>query len=168
MSSRYYSVSEVNELLPRVREAFTLVMQLRSQLKPVYRRLEQADAAPDRSDFEIQLPGATPEVIRDRAAFKGMIEMLNEELATISELGGNVKDLDTGLVDWRALRHGEDILLCWRFGETEIGFWHDMETGFAGRRPVAELLGTEAAPTVATTPPPLPTTMLPPEQAPRK
>jgi hypothetical protein len=145
--SHYYSVNEVNALLPRVREAFTRVMQLRAALKPIYRRLELADAAPDRSDFEVLMPGAAPEVVRDRAAFKGMIEMLNDELAAIADLGGNVKDLDTGLVDWRALRHGEDILLCWRFGETEIGFWHEMETGFAGRRPVAELAGTEASPT---------------------
>jgi hypothetical protein len=151
MSSRYYSVPEVNAFLPRVREAFTRVMQLRAQLKPIYRRLEQVDAAPDRSDFEIDLPGAAPEVLRDRAAFKGMIEMLNDELGAIADLGGNVKDLDTGLVDWRALRYGEDILLCWRFGETEIAFWHDMEAGFAGRRPVAELVGTEAAPLAVAT-----------------
>ena len=153
MSARYYSVSEVNDLLPRVREAFTRVMQLRAQLKPIYKRLEQADAAPERSDFEIELPGAPIDVIRDRAAFKSMVEMLSEELAAVADLGGNVKDLDTGLVDWRALRHGEDILLCWRFGETEIGFWHEMETGFAGRRPIAELLGTEAAPLAAPTSP---------------
>ena len=146
MGSRYYSVPEVNALLPQVREAFTRVMQLRAQLKPIYRRLEMADAAPDRSDFDVMLPGASPDVLRDRGAFKGMIEMLNDELATIAELGGTVKDLDTGLVDWRALRHGEDILLCWRFGETEINYWHDMEAGFSGRRPVDELVGTEASP----------------------
>jgi hypothetical protein len=152
MGDRYYSVSEVNALLPRVRDAFTTVMHLRAQLKPIYRRLEQAGAAPDRSDFEVELPGAASEVISDRAAFKSMIEMLNEELSAISDLGGTVKDLDTGLVDWRALRHGEDILLCWRFGETEIAFWHDMDAGFAGRRPVTELVGTEAAPVLAGAP----------------
>src|SRR5262245_49465061 len=101
MSSRYYSVPEVNAVLPQVREAFTHVMQLRAQLKPIYRRLEMVGAAPDRSDFDIELPGAPAEVLRDRAAFKGMIEMLNDELNSIAEVGGNVKDLDTGLVDWR-------------------------------------------------------------------
>ena len=136
MGSRYYSVPEVNALLPQVREAFTNVMQLRAQLKPIYRRLERADAAPERSDFEIELPGAAPEVLRDRAAFKSMVEMLNEQLNAISELGGNVKDLDTGLVDWRALRHGEDILLCWRLGEAEIAFWHDTDAGYGGRQPL--------------------------------
>ncbi len=145
MSTRYYSVPEVNALLPRVREAFGRVLQLRAQLKPIYRRLELADAAPDRSDFEILVPGASREVTRDRAAFKSMIEMLNEELAAVADLGGTIKDLDTGLVDWLARRNGEEILLCWRFGETEIAFWHDLETGVAGRRPVAELIGTEAA-----------------------
>ena len=136
MSSRYYSVPEVNALLPQVREAFTNVMQLRAQLKPIYCRLEQAGAAPERSDFEIELPGATPEVLRDRAAFKSMVEMLNEALGSISELGGNVKDLDTGLVDFPARHNGEDVLLCWQLGEDEIAFWHGADEGFAGRKPL--------------------------------
>jgi hypothetical protein len=52
----------------------------------------------------------------------------------IHELGGQVKDAEQGLVDFPALRQGEEILLCWRVGEDEIGHWHGLEEGFAGRR----------------------------------
>jgi hypothetical protein len=48
--------------------------------------------------------------------------------------GAIVKDLDQGLVDFPALRDGEEILLCWRLGEDEVAHWHGLEEGFAGRK----------------------------------
>ena len=48
--------------------------------------------------------------------------------------GAIVKDIDEGLVDFPALRQGEEILLCWRLGEDEIAHWHSLEEGFAGRK----------------------------------
>jgi hypothetical protein len=54
----------------------------------------------------------------------------------IVELGVQVKDLDEGLVDFPAQHRGETVLLCWRLGEDEVGFWHSAEDGFAGRRPL--------------------------------
>ena len=50
--------------------------------------------------------------------------------------GAIVKDVDEGLVDFPALRHGEEILLCWRLGEDEVAYWHRLEEGFAGRKPL--------------------------------
>jgi hypothetical protein len=57
----------------------------------------------------------------------------------IHGLGAQVKDADEGLIDFPALRGAEEILLCWKLGEEEIAFWHDLEQGFAGRRPLDEL-----------------------------
>jgi hypothetical protein len=54
----------------------------------------------------------------------------------IEELGGQVKDLDRGLVDFPALHEGEEVLLCWELGEEEVAHWHGLEEGFAGRRPL--------------------------------
>ena len=51
-------------------------------------------------------------------------------------LGVLVKDLDRGLVDFPALRDGEEVLLCWQVGEGEIAYWHGLEEGFAGRKPL--------------------------------
>jgi hypothetical protein len=54
----------------------------------------------------------------------------------LEELGVVIKDLDAGLVDFPALRDGDDVLLCWRVGEPSVEFWHDLEEGFAGRKPI--------------------------------
>ena len=66
---------------------------------------------------------------------KGVAKCVNQ----IHGLGAQVKDADEGLVDFPTLREGEEVLLCWKLGEDEIAFWHGLEDGFSGRRPVAEL-----------------------------
>ena len=68
------------------------------------------------------------------------VEDRPSELAAIvdelQELGVQVKDLDSGLVDFPSSRDGEQVLLCWRLGEDEIAFWHGLDDGFAGRQPL--------------------------------
>jgi hypothetical protein len=54
----------------------------------------------------------------------------------IHERGAIVKSPDDGLVDFPAEREGEEILLCWRLGEAEVAYWHPLEEGFAGRKPI--------------------------------
>jgi hypothetical protein len=74
------------------------------------------------------------------AELREQLELRTTELAAIvdelHELGVQVKDLDSGLVDFPALRDGEQVLLCWRLGEDEVAFWHGLEDGFAGRQPL--------------------------------
>ena len=57
-------------------------------------------------------------------------------LDALTELGVQVKDADAGLLDFPAVREGEDVLLCWRLGEESVEWWHGLEEGFAGRRPI--------------------------------
>ena len=52
----------------------------------------------------------------------------------IHERGAIVKDLGTGLIDFPARLHGEEVLLCWRLGEDRVEHWHGLEEGFAGRK----------------------------------
>lgn len=54
----------------------------------------------------------------------------------IEKMGVLVKDLDRGLVDFPHLRGSREIFLCWMAGEKEIGYWHDLDSGFAGRQPL--------------------------------
>jgi hypothetical protein len=54
----------------------------------------------------------------------------------IHGLGAQVKDADEGLVDFPALRDDEEVLLCWKVGEDEVAFWHGVDEGFAGRKPL--------------------------------
>jgi hypothetical protein len=47
-----------------------------------------------------------------------------------------LKDADVGLLDFPALREGQEVLLCWRVGEDDVRYWHDHAEGFAGRKPI--------------------------------
>ena len=60
-----------------------------------------------------------------------------EALVRLDRIGVIVKDADRGLVDFPALREGgEEVLLCWQVGEDEVAYWHGLEEGFAGRKPL--------------------------------
>jgi hypothetical protein len=72
-----------------------------------------------------------------------LAEMIQSEADAISDCaeqinaaGAQVKSLEEGLLDFPAKRGEEDILLCWKLGEDEIGFWHGIDEGFAGRKPL--------------------------------
>jgi hypothetical protein len=59
---------------------------------------------------------------------------LQRLIKKLLESGVEVKDLDTGLVDFRSLRDGREVYLCWKFGEDQIKFWHELDSGFSGRQ----------------------------------
>jgi len=76
-----------------------------------------------------ELASATAEV-------DGVARRLAQLVDEITSHGAQVKDLDSGLIDFPARHHGETVLLCWQLGEDEIAWWHRVEDGFAGRRPL--------------------------------
>ncbi len=101
-----------------------------------------------RDEAEALLPKVVPyieDVQRRKQAFdRNPTEPLAAEIRalvrTIGEMGAEVKDLDRGLVDFPSVRRGREIYLCWKLGEGErISWWHELKTGFAGRRPIKEL-----------------------------
>ena len=77
----------------------------------------------------------------ERATRLGALtKQVQDGLAAVVKLGGMPKDLATGLVDFPFLLEGEEVNLCWRFGEKRIRFWHGLDEGFAGRKPIPEEL----------------------------
>jgi hypothetical protein len=64
-------------------------------------------------------------------------DRLHELLHRVQEMEIQVKDLTVGLVDFVALRDGREVYLCWKYGEDSIQYWHEIEAGFAGRRPIS-------------------------------
>jgi hypothetical protein len=80
----------------------------------------------------------TPGIRHAQAVFRGYYEALSDGLEEIRNMGGDVKDLDLGLVDFPGKRGNDDILLCWRLGEKRIEYWHTVEGGFANRRRLDE------------------------------
>ncbi len=129
---RHFTPEEANAALVEVRP---LVERL------VAHRRKHVEALARQEEMEGRIRGngggMPPAALADAAA---AVEREGRQLAKlvdeIAERGAEVKDLDEGLIDFPALREGETVLLCWRLGEDEIGFWHRIEDGFAGRRPL--------------------------------
>ncbi len=71
---------------------------------------------------------------RDAAALVRHQEAVVKTMEEFSSIGVQVKDLESGLVDFPCDLDGETVLLCWKRGEPKIEYWHTMEAGFAGRQ----------------------------------
>jgi hypothetical protein len=67
---------------------------------------------------------------------KRLTEEFDKLIAKINDLGCEIKDIEQGLVDFPALREGREVYLCWRLGEEEVAFWHELDAGFGGRQPL--------------------------------
>jgi hypothetical protein len=75
-------------------------------------------------------------VVRQRAEMDGHLERVRETLSEIDSIGVQVKDLDSGLLDFPFKLDDSVVLLCWRMGESSIEHWHTLDSGFKGRQPV--------------------------------
>ena len=128
MSARTFTPSEANSALERVRPLAERMVALRSRLTEL--EAEQREVvrviASNGSGYGVG-EARTPEFARAAAE-------LEDTLNRLSELGVEVKDAAAGLLDFPAVRGGEDVLLCWRTGEDAVEWWHPREEGFAGRR----------------------------------
>ena len=63
-------------------------------------------------------------------------EKLDALIHQIQDAGAQIKDINTGLLDFSALKNGREVYLCWQYGEDDIQYWHEVEAGFAGRQPI--------------------------------
>jgi hypothetical protein len=77
-------------------------------------------------------------VARRRAERDKVTQEAKDALAEIHSIGVQVKDLDIGLLDFPCAVEDDIVLLCWKYGEEKIGFWHGQQEGFKGRKPVDE------------------------------
>jgi hypothetical protein len=141
MAREHFTVGEVEALIPMLERIFVQVLQLRAGLRALGMKLDRAGVRVN-SDESPESDAGPPAVRQAKAVFRGLDEALSDELERIAALGGDVKDLETGLVDFPGTRNGEDILLCWKLGEKTLGFWHPVEGGFASRRPIDEQISS--------------------------
>jgi hypothetical protein len=121
---RHYSVAEANAALPWVVERL-------ERLREARRRLTDEEA---REALDESLPGnggGRP----GRVVSEGFLA-LRAALAELQAMEIVLRDLERGLVDFPALRDGEEVYLCWVEGEPEVAYWHRLDAGFAGRQPL--------------------------------
>ena len=78
---------------------------------------------------------------RRRAELDKSVQEATDTVSEIEEIGVQLKDLEQGLLDFPCVIDGKTVLLCWKLGEKEIGYWHAPEDGFAGRKPLDARFG---------------------------
>ena len=132
MAERHFTPDEANALLEQVRPLAESLVEHRRAF---------AAAAARRARLGSRISGNGGDF--DPGELRADAEQLEREAAAVARavgelegLGLLVKDLDRGLVDFPALREGEEVLLCWQVGEAEVAYWHGLEEGFAGRKPL--------------------------------
>ncbi len=97
---------------------------------------EGADKGPD--DAADSSPRAEQRR-RLRLRMQGVIDQMQAGVARIDELGVTLREIETGLIDFPALVNGRQVWLCWRLGDDDIAWWHELSDGFGGRKALAEL-----------------------------
>jgi hypothetical protein len=127
---RTFTPSEANTALAQVRPLAERMVEIRTRLGEL--EGEQREVvrvvAGNGSGYAVG-EARTPEFTRLAAALQECVDRL-------ITAGVQVKDTETGLLDFPTLRDGEEVLLCWRVGEDAVEFWHGTEEGFAGRKPI--------------------------------
>jgi len=122
---RYYTPDEANAALPQVRALVADMLAARQRI---------VDAQPELWPV---LEKAAGNGGSDKAsAVLADFEAVRQSVQALHELDIEIKDINTGLIDFLARRDGRDVYLCWRYDEPRVAFWHDLEAGFAGRQPL--------------------------------
>ena len=138
MKTKLFTVEEADKLLPQVRRLLREMRACRDRVE----KLEKEKAVEELSWLQPDgtvSPKAKDQLARLDAEQKQQASSFEKLLREMTLLGAQLKDLDDGLVDFLTPR-GEDLVyLCWKEGEDRISYWHDMQSGFAGRRPLEEL-----------------------------
>ncbi|PYT26041.1 MAG: hypothetical protein DMG57_23010 [Acidobacteria bacterium] len=130
---RRFTLREAESLLPEIEKSIRDAVSLKSQMDEVQSKLQSI------TQRVIMMGG----ILVDREAIYAQrllhdrnAERLKTTLESVQESGCIVKDLDIGLIDFPTLFRDREVYLCWKMGEPGIHFWHGVDEGFAGRKPI--------------------------------
>ena len=125
MQERIFTLSEAVALLPQLR---ALLEELTDEWNRIKSLNPQIQKARDKAQFD----GHSPYGVEYIEAVSHLMYVLQQ----VRDMGVLLKDVDRGLCDFPYMKNGRVVYLCWHLGEETIGYWHDVEAGFAGREPL--------------------------------
>ena len=120
---RYFTIKSANEALPGVIEKFNSLKKQKNEIIKAEQELQSSV-----SSFE--------EYMTKKQKLNSKMTKFYQLIEDLEATGVSLKGIDQGLLDFPSRRFDEDVWLCWKDGETEIKFWHDMNSGFNGRKPI--------------------------------
>ncbi|MBI2807430.1 MAG: DUF2203 domain-containing protein [Planctomycetes bacterium] len=126
---KYYTVAEANAMLPLLRAILRDITVLANDLRERYERLQRLNQTGGKLDTAHQ-----EEVQHLLEEFERGQDKMREYEDELKKLDVELKDYYTGLIDFRHLRDGKEVYLCWRLGEDDVAHWHELNSGFSGRK----------------------------------
>jgi len=130
---RFFTLQQAEELLPRVASAIQEVISLKSGY-------ERAEEEWQNFSQRLAIMGGVrvdrARVLEQKKHREQAAAALEQAIEKVHEFGCLVKDLDIGLIDFPSMFQGQEVYLCWKLGEAGIKFWHGVDEGFRGRKPI--------------------------------
>ncbi len=127
----YFTREEAEALLPEITLVLRKIQQCNQDILTIEKELQVLTVRAMGNGHHLR--ERILELQRSIEQYVMEIRRLIEELHVF---GCELKDPDKGLIDFLSLRNGREVYLCWYLGEDRIRFWHDLDTGFAGRQPL--------------------------------
>ena len=144
--TRFYDLDAANARLPELRVILGALREQRADLirlrDQVLERQEAVEAGAGRATEGSGDPdeAASDDELRlIRLRMQGVIDQMQAGVARIDALGITLREIETGLIDFPALVNGRQVCLCWRLGEDDVEWWHEITSGFSGRKPLIDL-----------------------------
>ncbi|MFO1023006.1 MAG: DUF2203 domain-containing protein [Planctomycetales bacterium] len=133
MHKKHFTVEEANHTLPLVK---AVVGDIVRQYQDIQERKDRlARIRPAQSAKKVDTDSMYAEEIRHvEEELEKEVAKLQEYVLELRSLGVEIKDFQKGLVDFPALFDGREVYLCWKLGEPEVSFWHELDAGFSGRQ----------------------------------
>jgi len=135
---KVFTVDEANQLIPQIQQGLHRLRKIQQEVQPLETEKAVEELSWLMEDGTIS-PKARTRVAQLEKELESKAKGFEGEMEQLGGLGAQLKGLEEGLVDFFAERKGELIFLCWKDGEDRIRYWHDLESGFAGRQPIDTL-----------------------------
>jgi len=122
----YFTTKDANLILPDVIKKFKIALEKKNEISKLEQKLQMMLSTANRFDEYIPL----------KQQLNSVITQFYQASENLEKTGVVIKSIDQGLLDFPSKRFDEDVWLCWKYGETEIKFWHEKDSGYMGRKPV--------------------------------
>ena len=122
----FFTTNEANAALPDVIKKYEYALAKQTEVRKIEQQLQMV----------VSTTNSFEEYVTLKQKLNSMITKFYESVEILENTGVVVKSIEQGLLDFPAKRFDEEVWLCWKYGETEIKFWHEKDSGFMGRKPI--------------------------------
>ncbi len=122
----FFTINEANNALPDVIKKFEYALSKKQEISKLEKQMQSS----------LSTINSFEEYVNLKQKLNSAITKFYESVEILENTGVMVKSIEQGLLDFPSTRFDEEVWLCWKYGETEIKFWHEKDSGFMGRKPI--------------------------------